>query len=342
MCYNSKKISQQANKRTDTFHSFNEYVDFKTSLYSDRHILPTLYDFGTHCGYCRNCRLKKRRDWIVRNHFENLINPISYVFCLTYSESPIFLNYSHLQDFNKRLRYYGYNFRFFSVGEYGELFGRPHFHVSYYGFPKLIDLYCIQYKSNGYHIYTSDLMNKIWGYGIVRIQIADGDSSQICYTTLYSTKNQSMSYKRLQALCMDKFQISVQELKDYNEAVANGLKPPNIDKITPFKKFLNSVKEKNTFSLSLGWAGFQPYLDSYIKDGYQYYIDGYPYHIPTSWLQKYIRHNALWAQDHLKQLKEDMPCIDDQIAENKLKGNIYLQSSQYHRDLQEDFDNKVL
>jgi hypothetical protein len=280
-------------------------------------------EIATRCGYCRACRLRKRRDWIVRNYFENIHNPVSYVFTLTYKENPTFLNYKDLQKFHKRMRNKnnGFTFRHFSVGEYGTRTLRPHYHVSYYGLSELSDLTIFEYKNNGYHVFRSKIIEKIWKHGMVFIQKADGDSNRIAYTTLYHTKNQQLNAKKIFGKA--KYREEWQSQQD-------------------FQKFLNSVREKNLFSSSVGFDNFYyTYYDKYKSNGGQFYIDGYAYHIPLSWLKKLIeQYYDEWAFNHYNEIKDNQPCIDLTIEENILKGLQYYGSNQEFDDLQK-MDNKV-
>lgn len=298
MCYNSKILTLKGQLKNKT--ALGNIGDFYEN------------EIATNCGYCHSCRLKKRRDWIVRNHFENKTNPISYVFTLTYKETPTFLKYEDLQKFHKNLRYHGYSFRYFAVGEYGEKHGRPHYHSSYYGMKPISDLVVSEYKSNGYHVYRSESIEKIWKHGYCFIQEADGDSNRIAYTTLYHTKNQQLNAKRIFGLAKNEKQF---------------------DKEREFQKFLNTIKEKNLFSSSLGFDNFLPYYEKYRENGGQVWIDGFAYQIPTSWLKKLILGGDKWALDHYKEIIENMPGACETVKLNRIKCQLYEQSLRKFDDL---------
>lgn len=72
-----------------------------------------------------------------------------------------------LQLFLKRLRKeYGAGIRFYGCGEYGESFGRPHYHLCLFNFdPPDKILYEVRNENK---IYTSESIDSVWGKGISR------------------------------------------------------------------------------------------------------------------------------------------------------------------------------
>jgi len=89
------------------------------------------------CGSCVGCRLSRAREWAIRNSLEFVRHRDSCFVTLTFSDAklPPSLDKSHLQWFFKRLRKRmpPSSLRFFACGEYGERFGRPHYHALLYG-----------------------------------------------------------------------------------------------------------------------------------------------------------------------------------------------------------------
>lgn len=103
--------------------------------------------FNVPCGKCINCRKGYINDWVLRltNEYKASTTTKAYFVTLTYEDKylndpeignitedgEITLNYKHHQDYMKRLRK-SYkrknNIKYFTVGEYGEQTGRPHFH----------------------------------------------------------------------------------------------------------------------------------------------------------------------------------------------------------------------
>lgn len=53
----------------------------------------------------------------------------SYFVTLTYEQDPVQLYKLDLQQFFKRMRKVGFKFSYFAVGDYGDTFGRPHYHA---------------------------------------------------------------------------------------------------------------------------------------------------------------------------------------------------------------------
>lgn len=86
------------------------------------------------CGQCIGCRLERSRQWAIRCHHEASMHENNCFITLTYNEENLpedrSLQLRHYQLFMKRLRRaYGPGIRFFHCGEYGEKFGRPHYHA---------------------------------------------------------------------------------------------------------------------------------------------------------------------------------------------------------------------
>lgn len=88
------------------------------------------------CGLCSDCLASHRNGWIRRLNAEANASVHSYFITLTYhdenltfadSDTPV-LNYRDVQLFFKKARKSGQKFKYFGCGEYGEHYGRPHYH----------------------------------------------------------------------------------------------------------------------------------------------------------------------------------------------------------------------
>lgn len=123
------------------------------------------------CGQCIECRLKRSREWAVRCMHEARLWPSNCFITLTYEVVPEDgnLRYKHFQDFMKRIRKH-FNasdsnpIRFYMCGEYGSITERPHYHAILFNcdFP---DKVFHKNSGSGFPIYTSELLDKKWGFG---------------------------------------------------------------------------------------------------------------------------------------------------------------------------------
>ncbi len=128
------------------------------------------------CGQCVGCRLERSRQWAIRCfHEASLFEENSFV-TLTYNDTNLpndpdkyhpctgTLVLRDFQLFMKRLRKkFGPGIRFYACGEYGEKFGRPHYHVCLFNFePPDLRLYK---ERDNTKTYTSQIMDETWDMG---------------------------------------------------------------------------------------------------------------------------------------------------------------------------------
>lgn len=141
------------------------------------------------CGKCMGCRVRKSIDWALRCVHESQSYERNCFVTLTYSDEncpqDMSLNKKHFQDFMKRLRESEpQKIRFFMCGEYGDQFGRPHYHAILFNYwPK--DAKHFRYANKSI-LYTSESLEELWGHGFVTIGEANYTSA--AYTARYSTK----------------------------------------------------------------------------------------------------------------------------------------------------------
>lgn len=187
-----------------TVRCFHPLTAFQTSdgevlFNEDRH---TVKQLQLRCGQCIGCRLKRSKDWAIRCMNEaQLWSPHNEFVTLTYKPEALpadaSLNYRDYQLFQKRLRrHFGHRIPFYMAGEYGENFGRPHFHAC------LFNVYFTDRKyhattGSGEKIYTSETLSKIWGNGFastgnVTFESAAYIARYIC--TKVTGKNALMHY----------------------------------------------------------------------------------------------------------------------------------------------------
>lgn len=92
------------------------------------------------CGHCIQCRIRRSAEWALRISHEASEYSENTFLTLTYAPehfpSDGSISIRAVQLFMKRLRKFicPRRVRFFAVGEYGELFGRPHYHVLLFGY----------------------------------------------------------------------------------------------------------------------------------------------------------------------------------------------------------------
>ncbi|MEM0168021.1 MAG: hypothetical protein QW515_05265 [Thermoplasmatales archaeon] len=125
---------------------------------------------------------------------------------LTYNDENIpdfdSLDYTHVQKFMKRLRRtlegtkYEKKIKFYRVGEYGDSFGRPHYHLIIFGF----DFSCLHIFDRGRQVnkrtrwrgddqqpqYRSTLLEHLWTHG--NAEIANVNYDTCMYVAKYVTK----------------------------------------------------------------------------------------------------------------------------------------------------------
>ena len=85
------------------------------------------------CGKCLNCLMNKRNDWAFRLMQEYRHSKSGLFITLTYHSKYVpdqGVDKEHFQKFMKRLRHTtSQRLRYYGVGEYGTVTGRPHYHI---------------------------------------------------------------------------------------------------------------------------------------------------------------------------------------------------------------------
>ena len=120
------------------------------------------------CGQCIGCRIERSRQWAIRCYHEASLHAENSFVTLTYNDTNLPANncvsVRELQLFMKRLRKrFGAGIRFYGCGEYGDLTGRPHYHICLFNFsPPDLTLYKI---TNDQRLYSSKSLDTIWGKG---------------------------------------------------------------------------------------------------------------------------------------------------------------------------------
>lgn len=151
----------------------------------------------TSCGKCPQCLSIKRKEWFFRLQLEKENSSSCYFATLTYNNDnlpledgkPVF-SVNHIQLFLKRLRkyfdkHYKAKLRYFLASEYGDNFGRPHYHAIFFNLPKL-SIYQL-----------NEIFENTWTYGFVSVSpITDARINYVCkYMLKHIQKPSSFSSK---------------------------------------------------------------------------------------------------------------------------------------------------
>lgn len=141
------------------------------------------------CGRCIGCKLERSRQWAIRLMHENELHEESSFITLTFDEKNLpeggSLDVGIVQRFLKRLRkrLAPRRIRFFLCGEYGDRFGRPHYHAVIFGysFPDKVKL-----SSGSSTLSYSKELSDIWGFGLC--SVGDVTFESASYVASYVTK----------------------------------------------------------------------------------------------------------------------------------------------------------
>jgi len=130
---------------------------------------------------------------------------------LTYAEEscPRSLVYRHFQLFMKRLRKEFPQARFYMCGEYGELYGRPHFHSCLFNV-HFSDRYFWRTTPSGCRSYRSALLERLWPHG--NAEIGDVTFESAAYVARYvmkkvTGKNADEHYQRFDPYTGEIYQV---------------------------------------------------------------------------------------------------------------------------------------
>lgn len=142
------------------------------------------------CGQCIGCRLERSRQWAMRCVHEASLYVDNSFITLTYDQDNVpndfGLDKSHFQDFMKRLRkrIEPRKVRYYHCGEYGEENLRPHYHALLFNYDFADKVK--EKEINGYPVYSSEMLNDIWGKG--NCLIGDVTFQSAAYVARYVMK----------------------------------------------------------------------------------------------------------------------------------------------------------
>ena len=201
--YTGEKTAKGGEKMIFTSR-FKEEIQYLHHLPKGGDIEVTLVDYvEIPCGKCMICKANQARKKAERAMAEANTWEHNEVINLTYNNENLpyntkpdgtkvpTLRYKDIQDFKKRLlkqwkkKYNATGIRFLCACEYGENYGRPHYHLIMYNF-EAKDKKFYGYTKKGSKEYGSEEIAKIWGKG--NITIGDITPETIQYVANYCLK----------------------------------------------------------------------------------------------------------------------------------------------------------
>lgn len=117
------------------------------------------------CNLCVQCRARRKQAWVGRMRLELAeVFGLGRFLTLTYASDPGELAVSDLQSFLKRHRHHEGPFRYFAVGEYGDVSGRGHWHVMIFGQPQAHQGFSKLAAWTDGHVYEGNITPQSIGY----------------------------------------------------------------------------------------------------------------------------------------------------------------------------------
>jgi hypothetical protein len=169
------------------------------------------------CGQCIGCRLERSRQWAIRCMHEAQMHKSNTFLTLTYNDESLpensSLSHEDFQKFMKRLRKRYKNVRYYMCGEYGEEFGRPHFHACLFG----MDFKDKQpwKKIRGNQLYISERLQALWPHGFSSIGALNFESA--AYVARYIMKKMTGSKAESHYEILNPYGEYVQRKAEYNK-----------------------------------------------------------------------------------------------------------------------------
>lgn len=184
-------------------------ADGKTISWSKKEYSKEFATFQLPCGKCIECRLEYARQWAIRAVHESKMHPQNSFITLTYNDENLRspkLQYRDFQLFVMRLRskiraearksigklnwslldqeqkkeiYNNAKIGIFVTGEYGDKTKRPHWHAIIFNW-RPADLKYKYSNERGDRVYTSDQLTELWGHGHAEIGSVTFESAGYC------------------------------------------------------------------------------------------------------------------------------------------------------------------
>lgn len=174
------------------YHPLSAYQCADGSIvFQERRWFNTVKTLSLPCGQCIGCRLERSRQWAMRCMHEAQTHEKNCFITLTYDNTHLpsdgSLHYKDFQLFIKRLRkkFGNSRIRYYMAGEYGENFGRPHFHACIFGHD-FHDKKLWKRSPSGSMLYRSDDLETLWPFGYS--SIGDVNFESAAYVARYIMK----------------------------------------------------------------------------------------------------------------------------------------------------------
>ena len=215
------------------------YYDARKALNNS----PSTPDFKLPCRQCVGCRLQRSAEWATRCINEADLYEDNCFITLTYAPQNMpadgSLNHAHFQKFMKRLRHkyvpkcpypvghedreqwmFDNAIRFYMCGEYGENFGRPHFHAILFNHD-FKDKYLWKIN-NGQRLYRSEELEQLWPYGYSSIGTVTFESAAYVARYIMKKVTGDAADDHYITVCPETGEVLHERTPEYNQPSRNG------------------------------------------------------------------------------------------------------------------------
>lgn len=265
------------------------------------------------CNKCVECVTQHSKEWSWRICYEARQYPFNCMLTLTYNESCLpkgdTLVKRDLQLFMKRLRkkVAPLKIRFFACGEYGDLHGRPHYHIIIFGYD-FIDKKLFFVDKQGVKTYRSKILESLWTFGFSSVIDFTEENALYCANYLqqvYTPPNLSIEDKERVLQSLEPFDVD-----PYKVLRQRGRQPYFLD--GRLKPFVQMSRRSG--------IGCSAYNDSWLATN-KMYKDGHYMKLPRFyWNLRAKEVGDELAQLERKALTENITQanIDKNVIENKI------------------------
>lgn len=171
--YRGRTVSQVTGKRSVVFNPREGFGDLPVSI---------------PCGQCVGCRLERSRQWAIRCMHEASLYAENCFVTLTYDDEHLppggGLDRGAFPKFMKRLRKRFGKVRYYHAGEYGDKFGRPHYHACLFGFDFPDKVFWM--RRGEFPVWQAGSLGELWPFG--RSEIGSVTFESAAYVARYIMK----------------------------------------------------------------------------------------------------------------------------------------------------------